>query len=547
MSKTGCLIDRSFAFFEVMRGNRLSIVLASICSCLGTVVADEVLPVSEDLGEATARKYCSMCHAFTEPDLLPQKSWDFLLTYMGLRLGVEDLSGIDQGSVEEKSIIAARKKLLEATHSFPEPALLSAEEWQSIRAFYRDSAPEKSLPQPDKPVAVVDNGPFEEKAHRYRIDAPITTLVHIDEMNQQVLIGDSLTETFTILDRDLGFVIDYPTPHSLWLKAEPTDEGVFLLSIGDLSGDRVGVELGRVFYGKRIGNQYLTKGVALPYLYRPSDMEFADLDADGTEELVVCNYGIAEGSVSVYRKKGMSGYEFDSDPISNIVAGPGAVECEIYDFNGDGLLDVAVLMADARENLSLYLNKGDFVFERKTIVESHAAFGYVGFQIVDFNKDGRMDFVTVNGDNGDSDPFNTLKPYHGIRVYVDTGSLEFEEQYFYPMYGAFGVEVEDFDLDGDLDIAAIAFHPDFNAENPEGFVFLEQTGPFEFQAKAHPASKGGRWLTMSAGDLDQDGDVDLVLGAGYVQVGMSISHPDLMNDMVETGKSLLFLNNQTID
>ena len=74
------------------------------------------------------------------------------------------------------------------------------------------------------------------------------------------------------------------------------------------------------------------------------------------------------------------------------------------------------------------------------------------------------------------------------------------------MYGVYGAEVEDFNQDGDLDIAAIAFHPDFDAEIPENFVFLEQTSSLAFNPSTHPATYNGRWLSMDSGDADGDGD-----------------------------------------
>ena len=99
----------------------------------------------------------------------------------------------------------------------------------------------------------------------------------------------------------------------------------------------------------------------------------------------------------------------------------------------------------ARENVSLFINDGKDGFEQKVLWEKHPSFGYIGFEVHDFDGDGAMDILTLNGDNGDSDPYNTLKRDHGIRIYLNRGELNFEEAYFYPMYGVYGVEIADFD------------------------------------------------------------------------------------------------------
>ena len=73
----------------------------------------------------------------------------------------------------------------------------------------------------------------------------------------------------------------------------------------------------------------------------------------------------------------------------------------------------------------------------------------------------------------------------------------------------------DFDLDGDLDIAAISYFPDYPAPAgpEESFVYLENRGNFDFKASTVPEHADGRWITMDAGDLDGDGDADIVLGS----------------------------------
>ncbi len=108
------------------------------------------------------------------------------------------------------------------------------------------------------------------------------------------------------------------------------------------------------------------------------------------------------------------------------------------------------------------------------------------------------------------------------------------------MYGVYGAEVADFDQDGDLDIAAISYDPDFDLERPENFVYLEQGEPIKFVPFTFPATQNGRWLSIDSGDADGDGDKDIVLGAAYVPVGMRERHMDKFEKLAREGPRSLF-------
>ncbi len=150
--------------------------------------------------------------------------------------------------------------------------------------------------------------------------------------------------------------------------------------------------------------------------------------------------------------------------------------------------------------------------------------------------------LVTNGDNIDSDPYNTPKNFHGIRIYLNRGDFQFEEAYFYPMYGAFDAKAADFDGDDDLDLAAIAFYPDYGADKWESFVYLENRGGFDFVPYTNETVMGGRWLTMDVGDIDGDGGPDVVLGGAYVPVGMQ-AYLAVSERLLRTGPKVLVLEN----
>ena len=104
------------------------------------------------------------------------------------------------------------------------------------------------------------------------------------------------------------------------------------------------------------------------------------------------------------------------------------------------------------------------------------------------------------------------KPYHGVYIFLNDGKNNFRQQYFYPINGSYKAIAQDFDNDGDLDLATISFFADYKNHPEEGFVYLKNNGNFNFTPYSLDVTKYGRWLTMDAGDFDGDGKFDLMLG-----------------------------------
>src|SRR2546427_9218965 len=105
-------------------------------------------------------------------------------------------------------------------------------------------------------------------------------------------------------------------------------------------------------------------------LTRPVEAVFADLNNDGKEDFVVCSFGNYIGRFSWFESLGANNYRehilFDR---------PGAVRACVYDFNKDGLPDIIVMMAQAREGIYIFTNKGNGEFTMSPVVEYHPAFG----------------------------------------------------------------------------------------------------------------------------------------------------------------------------
>ena len=100
----------------------------------------------------------------------------------------------------------------------------------------------------------------------------------------------------------------------------------------------------------------------------------------------------------------------------------------------------------------------------------------------------------------------------------------------------------DFDGDSDLDIAVTSFYADYASDAPEVFTYLENQGSFQFVPYSSALLNEGRWMSMDIGDIDGDQDVDIVLGGGYLTVGLE-AYPEVIDRLTESGESVLILKN----
>jgi hypothetical protein len=242
----------------------------------------------------------------------------------------------------------------------------------------------------------------------------------------------------------------------------------------------------------------------------------ADFDQDGNGDIVVVGFGGNEGSGELaihWGKKGSESYEQQV-----LFPGSGPLGAEVADFDGDGSLDILVLITQRSPQLRLYLNRGKRQFEERVLIQRPVGWGYMDFEVVDFDLDGDLDVVTVAGNNMEFG-MPPLKPYHGVRVLINDGEMALREQYFYPLYGAGQCAIADVDGDGDLDIAATSLSPDWGAESPETFVLLLQGEPLTFQPYHPPQSIERRWTFLAKGDRKEGGSTRIFVVHSWMPFG----------------------------
>lgn len=445
-------------------------------------------------GEQLARLYCQLCHQFPEPGMLSKEVWEkSVLPQMGLRLGLNTARSPYHGiSMYDAHVIAE-------ANIFPKEKKITEEKWQELVTYYTANAPD-SMPGSMQTSASALTL-FQAKPLKLQSDVPaLTTMVWFDSLASQLWIASRTGKTYVLKSRELT-VTDTLVTKTPVVDIIRNQHTWYLLQIGIMNpADQPLGELAAVN-----SSQHLSS--ILTGLHRPVNFTQADLNADGTDDFIVANFGNYVGNLIWY-----DGTQPHHPHM--LSKKPGCIKTEVHDFNHDGLPDIMALMAQGDERIIIYYNQGEGAFTEKTVIRFPPVYGSSYFELHDFNQDGNPDILYTNGDNADYSV--ELKAYHGVRIFENNGQYEFSEAFFYPAHGATKAKAADFDADGDLDIALISYFADFKEHPENGFIFLDnisESEQYNFNAYTSPETTAGRWLTLETGDYDHDGDTDIALGA----------------------------------
>ncbi len=380
----------------------------------------------------------------------------------------------------------------------PQRAMISEDDWQSIVNYFSNNAPDSLLIE--NPITPDTLQQFDVSEVRLPVKhVPLITLVKFDSARKQLFVGDRFSKLYQLNNKfTLTDSIVTPSPASdIILRPRATP---LILTMGIMDPNEQ--DAGRLS-AWNTNNDSLT--MMIDSIKRPVHATFADLDRDGDNDYVISAFGNFGGSLDAYEDKGSAG--FTKHRIHFL---PGTRKTIVRDLNADGLPDLVALITQGDEQITAYINEGNFKFSTKILLRFPPVYGSSYFDLADMNSDGHEDIVYSNGDN--SDYSTILKPYHGLRIFLNVGKDKFSESWFHPMHGAFQFVVRDFDHDNDLDIAAISFFPDFSLQPEQSFLYFENNN-LQFRASTTPLASNGRWIVMETADFDEDNDEDIILGA----------------------------------
>lgn len=459
-----------------------------------------LLPIScgpkAEKAQVLFEQHCSSCHLLPDIQDLPKSLWEKeVLPEMAARMGIREagynpLRGYSFPEMEAilKSGIYAEKKLL------------SEEEWQRIREYVLSQAPEE-IQRPVKRMIPETLGQFE--ANPISLDSSggsRLTYLRYDKQRDDLILADMRgyiinynykTDSYTQLEKLKGPVAEY-------LR---TDSSAFGISMGNLNPSEIA--LGKI---TRISEDQ--KFEFEEVLHRPVHVLLEDMNEDGQAELIVSEFGHLTGKLSLFH--GADSGQLEQKVLHNE---PGNTRSIVVDVNQDGKKDLLVLKAQAREGVYAYIQKEDFQFEERALITFSPLLGSSWIEVFDYEGDGDLDIATAHGDNGDKT--FVPKPYHGMRLYLNDGAWNFQLAYTFPMHGATRLVARDFDQDNDMDFALVSAFPDYKEHAEESFIYLENIDAmtFNFSPQLLAEPQAGRWFLIDAGDLDGDGDEDIVLSS----------------------------------
>ena len=437
-------------------------------------------------GQAAAERYCGSCHLVPTPTDLTKDIWiSEVLPHMAALNGIY---------VSQPRADYLRKDSAVLAGVYPLAPRIDSASWSLLQRYFIDNAPNE-LPPPASPLRVRKMDQFQvHTVTDLKADPPTrTTAIAFDELTGRVSIGGQASAgRGMVAEYDLSgeqrrrYGPFHSPPSAIYPRS---NQALIIGSLVPSDG----------FMGRLVGLDSDTVSSQSERLQRPLDMLQIDLNLDGQVDTIVAEYGNMTGRLRLLSGK--------LEEV--LVPTPGAIKLLAADLNLDGHDDLVTLFAQGDERITVTY-AGMPPLRTEVLYRFPATYGSADLAAADMDGDGDLDLIHVAGDNFDYQPIG--KPYHGVRVLRNDGAAGFTESWFQAMDGAYGVEVFDFDGDGDQDIAAVAYFVPPALRSTNSFAYFQQDSPGNYRAYGFHKPIDHHYICMTRADVDADGDEDLLLG-----------------------------------
>ena len=228
-----------------------------------------------------------------------------------------------------------------------------------------------------------------------------------------------------------------------------------------------------------------------------------DFNGDGVLDVAVLNAGasIQQGTVSVLLGNGNGTFQTHLDSTVGVTSN----SMVTGDFNGDGKLDLAAVSGIYSSSsgwqgaIAILLGNGNGTFQAPSLVAVPNTSQLCSLAVGDFNHDGKIDLAVSDCTSN-------------VYVLLGNGNGTFASPVAYPVYMPGVAAAADFNGDGNIDLAV--------ASSYNGFVYiLLGKGDGTFQS-AVSYSAGSNLDSLIVADFNGDGIPDMAIGDSYMRTAI---------------------------
>lgn len=265
-----------------------------------------------------------------------------------------------------------------------------------------------------------------------------------------------------------------------------------------------------------IGNGFTTASFAnkieLTAGKTPKGVAAGDLDGDGLPDMAVANYD--GGTVSIFKNNGSRGQVQFAASVDIPFSAPSAIM--LADVNGDGRLDVIVTEYYSG-NFSVFINNsttGTIALSNPVSFTTKA--GVTDLAAADLDQDGRTDLVVINEDWVDGIFIMRNTSANGVISFSRIPYIDFGYN-----YNPLGISIADMNEDGKPELLV-----SYNlGKTVKVFKNVSNNGTISFDKNSPQIALGnpGSPYGITAGDMDGDGKPELAVVVDRAYYGQWIN------------------------